>query len=186
MKTKSKTLKHISIIMDGNGRWANKRNRPRAFGHQAGVKAISEIVRACKYRQISELTLFAFSSENWKRPRFEVDFLMRLFKKSIDEYVNDLHENNIRIEFIGDYRGFSKILLKRISDATELTKSNTGMKLNLAINYGGRWDLINAFKEFCSSQEFKVDKDMITQENIEKYLSINTLDPDLLICQSTH
>ena len=109
----NKPLKHISIIMDGNGRWAQQRNMPRAYGHRNGVKVITKIVRACSVRQISQLTLFAFSSENWKRPNYEVDFLMTLFKKSIDEYISELDGNNIKIKFIGNYENFSKTLLYR-------------------------------------------------------------------------
>ena len=178
---KNKTIKHISIIMDGNGRWANNKNMPRAFGHRAGVKAINKIVRACKFRQIAELTLFAFSSENWKRPSFEVDFLMSLFKKSIDEYIGELNNNDVKIEFVGNCENFSKSLLQKISYAEKLTETNTGMKLNLAINYGGRWDLINAFKKFSSEQDFKIDINKINEENIGKHLAINSLEPDLLI-----
>ena len=177
----NKALKHISIIMDGNGRWATQKRMPRAFGHRSGVKAITKIVRACSVRQISELTLFAFSSENWKRPNYEVDFIMNLFKKSIDEYVSDLHDNNIKMKFIGNYGNFSKTLLNKIYDSEELTKNNTGMRLNLAINYGGRWDLTNAFKKLVEEHNYKINEKDITEENIEKYLVTGTHAPDLLI-----
>lgn len=177
----NKLLKHISIIMDGNGRWAQQKSMPRAYGHRAGVKVITKIVRACSLRQISELTLFAFSSENWKRPNYEVDFLMSLFKKSIDEYISELDGNNIKIRFIGNYEGFSKTLIKRIDNAEKLTRANTGMTLNLAVNYGGRWDLLNAFKKLAEENNYKVDINSLTEENIEKYLSTYSNCPDLLI-----
>ncbi|MEC7832580.1 MAG: polyprenyl diphosphate synthase [Pseudomonadota bacterium] len=177
----NKLLKHISIIMDGNGRWAQQKSMPRAYGHRSGVKVITKIVRACSLRQISELTLFAFSSENWKRPNYEVDFLMSLFKKSIDEYISELDGNNIKIRFIGNYEGFSKTLIKRIDNAEKLTRANTGMTLNLAVNYGGRWDLLNAFKKLVEENNYKVDINSLTEENIEKYLSTYSNCPDLLI-----
>ena len=177
----NKPLKHISIIMDGNGRWAQQRNMPRAYGHRNGVKVITKIVRACSVRQISQLTLFAFSSENWKRPNYEVDFLMTLFKKSIDEYISELDGNNIKIKFIGNYENFSKTLINRIRYAEELTNSNTGMILNLAVNYGGRWDLINAFRKLAEEKKYKIDIADITEDNIEKYLSTYSNCPDLLI-----
>ena len=177
----NKSLKHISIIMDGNGRWANNKNMPRAFGHRTGVKSINSIIRACKLRQISELTLFVFSSENWKRPKHEVDFLMKLFKESIDKYILGLHENNVKIKFIGDHKNFSKDLLERMFNAEELTKSNVDMKVNFAINYGGRWDIINAFKKFVSENDSIVNIQKINDKNIEKYLSIDSSNPDLLI-----
>ncbi len=177
----NKLLKHISIIMDGNGRWAQQKSMPRAYGHRAGVKVITKIVRACSLRQISELTLFAFSSENWKRPNYEVGFLMSLFKKSIDEYISELDGNNIKIRFIGNYEGFSKTLIKRIDNAEKLTRANTGMTLNLAVNYGGRWDLLNAFKKLAEENNYKIDINSLTEENIEKYLSTYSNCPDLLI-----
>jgi undecaprenyl diphosphate synthase len=140
----SKIISHISIIMDGNGRWANQRNMPRAYGHKEGVSAINKIVSACLVRQISELSLFAFSSENWNRPDYEVQFLLKLFEDSINKYVDDLHSNNVRIEFIGNLESFSPKLLKNISQAENMTRDNTGLKLNFAINYGGQWDIVNA------------------------------------------
>ena len=122
--------RHIAIIMDGNGRWAKKIGMPRAYGHREGIKSINKIVSACSMRQIEELTLFAFSSENWKRPNHEVKFLLSLFEESIQKYIDDLHNNNVKLNFIGDMSRFSNHLLKNIDDAKELTKNNTNLKLN--------------------------------------------------------
>ena len=126
----SSKISHISIIMDGNGRWAKKIGMPRAYGHREGIKSINKIVSACSLRQIEELTLFAFSSENWKRPNHEVKFLLSLFEESIQKYVDDLHNNNVKVSFIGDMSRFSNHLLKNINDAETLTKDNTNLKLN--------------------------------------------------------
>ena len=167
--------------MDGNGRWANSKNMPRAFGHRAGIKSIRRIVDACTLRQVSTLTLFAFSSENWKRPKYEVNLLINLFSESINKYLDELNSNDIVIKFIGNMEVFDRKLLNNIAVAENTTKDNKGMLLNLAINYGGQWDIINAFKGFVSSNENDINVDDINIDNIEKYLSLKTNNPDLLI-----
>ncbi len=177
----NKNINHISIIMDGNGRWANSKNMPRAFGHRAGIKSIRRIVNACTLRQVSTLTLFAFSSENWKRPKYEVNLLISLFSESINKYLNELNSNDIVIKFIGNMEVFDKKLLNNIAVAENTTKDNKGMLLNLAINYGGQWDIINAFKGFVSSNKNDINVYDINIDNIEKYLSLKTNNPDLLI-----
>ena len=177
----NKNINHISIIMDGNGRWANSKNMPRAFGHRAGIKSIRRIVDACTLRQVSTLTLFAFSSENWKRPKYEVNLLINLFSESINKYLDELNSNNIVIKFIGNMEVFDKKLLNNITVAENITKDNKGMLLNLAVNYGGQWDIINAFKGFVSSNKNDINVDDINIDNIEKYLSLKTNNPDLLI-----
>ena len=177
----NKNINHISIIMDGNGRWANNKSMPRAYGHRAGIKSIRKIVDACTLRQVSTLTLFAFSSENWKRPKYEVNLLISLFSESINKYLNELNSNDIVIKFIGNMEVFDKKLLNNIVVAENTTKDNKGMLLNLAINYGGQWDIINAFKGFVSSNENDINVDDINIDNIEKYLSLKTNNPDLLI-----
>lgn len=164
--------------MDGNGRWANHQNMPRAFGHRAGIKSINKVVKACVTRQIKELTLFAFSSENWNRPEYEVKFLLTLFEESINKYIEELHQNNVRIKFIGDQSVFSHQLVNSINNAQELTGQNVGLKLNFAINYGGQWDIINAFNKFMSSN---LESRKISIEEFEKNLSLNKNKPDLLI-----
>ncbi len=167
--------------MDGNGRWANSKNMPRAFGHRAGIKSIKKIVDSCTLRQVSTLTLFAFSSENWKRPKYEVNLLINLFSESINKYLDELNSNDIVIKFIGNMEVFDKKLLNNIAVAENTTKDNKGMCLNLAINYGGQWDIINAFKSFISSNGNDINVNDINTDNIEKHLSLKTNNPDLLI-----
>ena len=133
--------KHIAIIMDGNGRWARQRGKPRSAGHQSGVKATRNIVEHCARLRIDALTIYAFSSENWRRPDTEVSFLMELFVKAIRSELNKLHENNIRVRFIGELSRFPPGLLGEINTASERTANNSGMKLNIAVNYGGRSEL---------------------------------------------
>ena len=174
-----KKLSHISIIMDGNGRWANNKGMPRAYGHRAGIKSINKIVSACSVRQIQELTLFAFSSENWERPNYEVKFLLSLFEESINLYIADLHKNNVQINFIGDLSQFSQKLLKNIKKAEALTKNNNNLKLNFAINYGGKWDIINSINKMIHSKS--LDGKTITSHDFEQFLSLKGSSPDLLI-----
>ena len=182
----SSKISHISIIMDGNGRWAKKIGMPRAFGHREGIKSINKIVSACTLRQIEELTLFAFSSENWKRPNHEVKFLLSLFEESIQKYVNDLHNNNMKVNFIGDMSRFSKRLLKNINDAEKLTKDNTNLKLNFAINYGGKWDIINSFNKMLKSNHKSIQDKNVKEKDIEEFLSLNGSSPDFLIRTAGH
>ena len=182
----SKKISHISIIMDGNGRWARKHGMPRAYGHREGIKSINKIVSACSVRQIEELTLFAFSSENWKRPNYEVKFLLSLFEESIVKYVEELHENNVKLTFIGDMSQFSNRLLKNIRIAEELTKNNTNLKLNFAINYGGKWDIVNAFNNMLKINHKSLQSKNITVNDIEPFLSLEGSSADLLIRTAGH
>ena len=182
----SSKISHISIIMDGNGRWAKKIGMPRAYGHREGIKSINKIVSACSLRQIEELTLFAFSSENWKRPNHEVKFLLSLFEESIQKYVDDLHNNNVKVSFIGDMSRFSNHLLKNINDAETLTKDNTNLKLNFAINYGGKWDIINSFNKMLNSNHKSIQDKNVKEKDIEEFLSLNGSSPDLLIRTAGH
>tara|TARA_B100000959_G_scaffold37540_1_gene36237 strand:+ start:4590 stop:5285 length:696 start_codon:yes stop_codon:yes gene_type:complete len=167
--------------MDGNGRWANDRNLPRAFGHKEGIKSIKKIVEACTVRQISTLTLFAFSSENWNRPNYEIKLLMTLFEDSITTNSKELHSNNVKVKFIGNLSKFDKQLIDKISELELLTKDNTGLLLNFAINYGGKWDIINAFNKYISSIDASEKNMEININDIEKYLSLKDNYPDLLI-----
>lgn len=174
---------HIAIIMDGNGRWARQRGKHRSQGHQAGFRTTREIVEACVRRGIGSLTLFAFSSENWKRPAQEVGLLMDLFMRALKSEVSKLHENNVRMRFIGERSAFSEKLQKQMQLAEEKTQNNTGLELAIAINYGGRWDIVNAARELAQAV---VDGEiMLADINVETFaerVSLSDLpDPDLFI-----
>lgn len=136
--------RHIAIVMDGNGRWAERRRRPRSFGHREGQKAVRAAVEFCRRRGVEALTLFAFSSENWKRPQSEVGALMQLFMRALEREVDELHANGVRIEFVGDLSAFSVQLAERMRAAMARTAGNTALRLNVAVNYGGRWDIAQA------------------------------------------
>ena len=137
---------HVAIIMDGNGRWAKKKGKIRTFGHRAGVKGVRASVSFSLKNNIKVLTLFAFSSENWNRPQEEVGVLMELFKMVLSSEVKKLHKNNVKLRVIGDTSRFDKKLVEQIKDAETLTANNDGLILNIAANYGGRWDILNATK----------------------------------------
>ncbi|MFV2059555.1 MAG: isoprenyl transferase [Gammaproteobacteria bacterium] len=175
--------KHIAIIMDGNGRWAKKRFLPRVAGHKSGVKVVRNIVQYCARNSIKALTIFAFSSENWKRPKKEVNSLMELFFTSLEHEVKSLNENNIRMQFIGDRSVFSDKLKEKIISSESLTQSNSGLVLSIAANYGGRWDITNAVNKIVADIAIGVlEKDAITEECITQYMSLNSLpEPDLFI-----
>ncbi|MDH3940877.1 MAG: polyprenyl diphosphate synthase, partial [Xanthomonadales bacterium] len=144
MSTTTDIPAHVAIVMDGNGRWAERKNRPRTFGHQAGLKALRKIVEHSGRLGIRELTVFAFSSENWNRPDKEINRLMELFMRALDRETQQLHENGVRIRFIGNLSAFSSDLQKKIDLAMSRTRNNDRMTLNVAANYGGRWDIVNA------------------------------------------
>jgi undecaprenyl diphosphate synthase len=136
--------RHVAIIMDGNGRWARKRFMPRVAGHSRGVESVRAVIRSCIERGVSYLTLFAFSSENWRRPADEVSFLMQLFMRSLKKEVARLHENGIRFRVIGDLSRFDDALVRMIREAEDMTRDNTTLHLTIAANYGGRWDILQA------------------------------------------
>ncbi|MFV1982515.1 MAG: isoprenyl transferase [Thiohalomonadales bacterium] len=175
--------KHIAIIMDGNGRWARKRFLPRVAGHKSGVKVVRNIVEYCAKKSIQALTIFAFSSENWKRPKSEVSSLMELFFTSLEKEIKSLNENNVCMRFIGDRTVFSEKLQKKIVDSEESTKSNTGLVLSIAANYGGRWDITNAVRKIIIDVNNGVlTQDDVSEECISKHMSLNSLpEPDLFI-----
>jgi len=175
----SQRIKHVSVIMDGNGRWANERNMPRSYGHRKGIDAVKTIINACLVRQISMLTLFAFSSENWIRPSKEITLLMSLFRESILNNMSNLHNNNIKVKFIGDMSKFDRNLIKHISDLEHLTHDNDGLELYFAVNYGGKWDIVNAINNHLKNDKLSTKK--ILEEDIEKNLSFYNNHPDLLI-----
>ncbi len=140
----SRTPRHIAIIMDGNGRWAKARHRPRSIGHRAGVRAVNACIDACLDLGVEVLTLFAFSSENWRRPTEEVGTLMQLFLRVLDREVAELHRRGVRLRFIGERAAFAADLRQRMQQAEALTTDNVRMHLNIAVGYGGRWDIAQA------------------------------------------
>jgi undecaprenyl diphosphate synthase len=169
--------------MDGNGRWAEKKNRPRTFGHQAGLKALRKIVERCGDIGVGELTVFAFSSENWNRPKKEVSRLMDLFLRALDREAKELHENGVKIRFIGDLTAFSPEMQQKMDKAMSQTAGNQRMTLNVAANYGGRWDIVNAARK--TARAF-ADGDITLEQIDEDYFAgQSTLggssDPDLII-----
>ncbi|ADE15544.1 undecaprenyl diphosphate synthase [Nitrosococcus halophilus Nc 4] len=179
----SKIPRHVAIIMDGNGRWAKQRNRPRFYGHRAGVEAVEEILQACTNAGVQVLTLFAFSSENWHRPSQEVQLLMDLFKSALSSRLDRLQEWNVRLRIIGDRNGLSEELRSEIAKAEALTATNKGITLVVAANYGGRWDITQAAKQVAVKVENKqMTSDSITPEVFAAHLSIADLpEPDLFI-----
>ena len=178
-----KLPKHIAIIMDGNGRWAKKRFLPRTAGHKAGVETVRTIITECKRLGIKHVTLYTFSTENWKRPALEVETLMMLLQTYLKKEVEELNRNNVRLTAIGDIEKLPKACLEELKRAMELTKDNDGPNLNLALNYGGRYDITNAVKQISRDIEnHKLNSDDITEETIKNYLSTKSIpDPDLVI-----
>ncbi|MGB2981552.1 MAG: isoprenyl transferase [Candidatus Zixiibacteriota bacterium] len=174
---------HIAIIMDGNGRWAKRRGLPRTAGHKAGVKAVKRIVRAAGDMGISVLTLFTFSQENWKRPKNEVSAIMKLLYETTKREINELDKNNVKLITTGKTDEFSPRRRQILQEAMERTKDNTGLVLNLALNYGGRTEILDAVKKIAGDvKRGKLDPEQLTEESFSDYLYTNTLpDPDLLI-----
>ena len=175
--------KHIAVIMDGNGRWAKQRGLPRIAGHRKGVETARRLIVSCGEKGVKYLTLFAFSSENWRRPETEVKMLMDLFISAIDKEINKLHENNIRFKVIGDISRFNQQLRTKIKQAEELTKKNNSLTLNIAANYGGRWDIINACRKLAESvADGKLRAEDIDERGLSLELSLGDIpNPDLFI-----
>lgn len=175
--------KHIAIIMDGNGRWAQKQGSPRVVGHKAGVETVRGIIQACAEKEIKVLTLFAFSSENWRRPKKEVSLLMSLFLAALQREVKKLHKNDVQLRIIGDVTAFDNKIQEQIIKAQELTKNNKGLVLNIAANYGGQWDITCAVKSLATQVESGVLKvEDINSELIHQNLTMSDLpEPDLFI-----
>ena len=174
---------HIAIVMDGNGRWASQCNLPRRSGHKAGVKTLRKIVEHCVSIKLQVLTVFAFSSENWHRPKEEVDFLMELLLISLREEVDDLHKNNVRLQFIGNREEMPSKLSELMAQTEAMTKDNTGLSLVIAANYGGRWDITQACRQIAQQVKSGLrDSSDITEELIKQHLSLaNFPEPDLFI-----
>jgi len=175
--------RHIAVIMDGNGRWAKKRFMPRFAGHKAGVEAVRGIVEDCAARGVEALTLFTFSSENWRRPEKEVGLLMELLYTALGREVTRLHKNNVKLRFIGDRSAFSQKLQDRLDEGEQITANNSGLKLMIAANYGGRWDITQATKKIAEQvKNGDVAVEDISSDLIDKHLSLYGLpEPDLFI-----
>lgn len=172
--------RHIAVIMDGNGRWAKKRFLPRVAGHKRGVETVRAMVKSCATLGVEFLTLFAFSSENWRRPPEEVSFLMGLFMEALSQEVNKLHQNNIRMIVIGDRSQFDISLCTRIDAAEALTANNTGLTLTIAANYGGRWDLMQAFNRLSRQAPEKAGN--YSEDDLSARLAMHYApEPDLFI-----
>ena len=175
---------HIAIIMDGNGRWAAARRLPRVAGHERGLAALRKTVEASVSMGIKALTVFAFSSENWRRPEEEVSFLMALFLRALRREVKELHRNGIELRIIGDIDGFSEPLRQAIHDSVEKTRGKVGLVLTVAVNYGGRWDLLNAVNEALERARLDQQGEVLrlTEDAIRPYLALSDLpEPDLFI-----
>jgi undecaprenyl diphosphate synthase len=174
---------HVAVIMDGNGRWAQRKGNSRIFGHQNGVTAVRETVEAAAELGIQYLTLYAFSTENWNRPREEVDALMSLLVRTIEKELSTLGENNVRLHIIGDTTSLPKSVQKQLSKAVEKTRNNSGLNLVLALSYSGRWEILNAIRKLAQD----VKKELIQPEDLDcdsfiQYLTTSDIpDPELLI-----
>lgn len=175
--------RHIAIIMDGNGRWAQKRFMPRIMGHHAGVKAVRKIVEYCAKANVEVLSLFAFSSENWRRPLEEVNLLMDLFMATLQTEIDTLDANNIRLKIIGDKAAFSDKLQAKIVSAEQQTAQNTGLTLVIAANYGGRWDITQAVRSIADKvRQGALAPHAISEQLLEQHLVTADLpEPDLFI-----
>jgi undecaprenyl diphosphate synthase len=170
---------HVAVIMDGNGRWAKKRFLPRVAGHQRGLESVRALVKACVRLDIKYLTLFAFSSENWRRPPDEVTFLMGLFLEALDREVRKLHEANVILKLIGDRSPFNPALQQKMLEAEQQTAANTGLTLTIAVNYGGRWDVVHAVNQLLADKGAIAE---ISEADLTAYLSMPYApEPDLFI-----
>jgi undecaprenyl diphosphate synthase len=175
--------RHIAIIMDGNGRWAKERNLPRTMGHKAGVEAVRDIVKECSKLNVKYLTLYVFSTENWKRPKDEVSALMKLLVQYLKKELNELNENNVIINYIGDISKLPVPCQEQLIISHKKTKTNTGLVLNLAVNYGGRNEIVRAFKLMYEDiKSKKIKEEDINEDTISKYLYTRGMpDPDIII-----
>ena len=184
--------RHIAIIMDGNGRWAAARGQPRVAGHKSGLTAVRTTIQECVKRKIGALTVFAFSSENWQRPADEVVSLMSLFFDALEKEIAELHQNGVRIRFIGDRKALSVRLQARIAGAEQQTAGNAGLQLNVAVSYGGRWDVVQAVQKLarrCAQGAMRPED--ITESDVAAAMELGPLveaagnaslaDPDLFI-----
>ncbi|MGA0586045.1 polyprenyl diphosphate synthase [Dyella sp. KRB-257] len=175
--------RHIAIVMDGNGRWARARFQPRSFGHNAGRKAVREVIEGCVRQGVEALTLFAFSSENWQRPEDEVSALMGLFLRALDKEVDELHAQGVRLRFVGELAGFGDELRQRMERAMVRTAKNTRLQLNIAVNYGGRWDIVQAARQAALAiGRGELAVEALDEATLGRWMSLAELPPlDLFI-----
>lgn len=169
--------RHVAVIMDGNGRWAKKRLMPRMVGHKRGLDVLEDMVRVCSEAGVSYLTVFAFSTENWRRPAEEVSFLMGLFLVALQKKVIEMNKNGVRLRVIGDRSRFSPEIQQSIVDAEQLTANNTGITLTIAADYGGRWDIVQAANALIAEGKTKINEADISQ----KLMLADAPEPDLFI-----
>ncbi|TAL74071.1 MAG: di-trans,poly-cis-decaprenylcistransferase [Rhodanobacter sp.] len=183
MNSKPPVPRHIAIVMDGNGRWAKARHRPRSFGHDAGRKAVREVVEGCLRHGVEALTLFAFSSENWQRPQAEVGALMTLFLRALDKETDELHAQGVRLRFIGDLDRFEAPLRERMLAAMQRTAGNHKLQLNIAVNYGGRWDIVQAARQAAQAiARGELRAEDMDEATLGRFISLGDLPPlDLFI-----
>lgn len=174
---------HIAIIMDGNGRWASNKKKSRRYGHKKGASTAKNIVKIAGSNEIKYLTLYAFSTENWGRPTKEVRLLMSLFIETLENEIDELNSNNVRIRFIGDRENLSKKLQDKMENAEKITLKNTGLNLYVALAYGARWDILNAIKDIVNRvKENQLDESKIDENTLSSHLQLGDIpDPDLLI-----
>lgn len=179
----SNVPKHVAIIMDGNGRWAKQRGENRLYGHNAGVKSVREVLKASQKIGVKYLTLYTFSTENWNRPKDEVDGLMTLFVKTITAEVEELHQNGVKINVIGNIKQMPSLAQEALNGAMEYTKNNTGITLTLALSYSSRWEIIEAVKQIAQDVEAKkITTQQINESLFESHLATNNIpDPELVI-----
>ncbi|MGR3317189.1 MAG: isoprenyl transferase [Candidatus Anammoxibacter sp.] len=183
IKKEKKLPNHIAIIMDGNGRWAKKKGLLRINGHKAGIESVREITRECARKYVGQLTLYAFSAENWKRPKTEINFLMRMLKRFLIQERPEIAENNIRLTAIGKTNELPKYVQDALAVSIEESKNNTGMNLCLALNYGGRREIVDAAREIAIAvRDGAIEPDAIDEDMFKRHLyTRGTEDPDLLI-----
>ena len=174
---------HIAVIMDGNGRWAQKKGAARIFGHQSAVKSVREVTEGCAELGVPYLTLYAFSTENWSRPKLEVDGLMRLLVSSLKKELDTLLENNVKLTAIGDLANLPTVCQEELQEAIDRTQHNSRLQLNLALSYSGRWEILKAVKQLTNDvSEGKISPEAINEEIFERYLETSSIpDPELLI-----
>jgi undecaprenyl diphosphate synthase len=174
--------RHIAIIMDGNGRWAKQRLLPRVAGHRRGVEAVRSVVKACGERGVQYVTLFAFSSENWRRPQDEVSILMELFLRALEQEMASLHRNAIRFKVIGDLSRFDSRIRELVSAGEALTRDHSRLTLTVAANYGGRWDIAQAAQRYFRDHPHVLENGPLAPEALEPYLAMaHAPEPDLFI-----
>jgi len=183
MNAPARVPRHIAIVMDGNGRWAKARFQPRSFGHNAGRKAVRDVIEGCVRQGVEALTLFAFSSENWQRPEDEVSALMGLFLRALDKEVEELHAQGVRLRFIGDLAGFNDELRQRMERAMARTAQNTRLQLAIAVNYGGRWDIVQAARQAALAiGRGELAADALDEATLGRWMNLAELPPlDLFI-----